>query len=262
VALAGGLAEMGLKPVVAIYSTFLQRGYDQVWQEAVVQGLPVVFALDRAGLVGGDGITHQGLFDVAYLRAFPGVVLMAPADPPELDAMLRHALDAIPGPAAVRFPRGSAADASLAGNGERLRTGKGVLLRPGRDVALLAYGSMVAPALEAAALLAAEGIEAAVWNARFARPLDTLAVERFAQKFPLLLTIEEHSVNGGFGSAVLEHLATLPAPSPAVVRVLGVPDQLVPHGEPSDWLQRFGLTARGIAERARRELRALALRPA
>jgi 1-deoxy-D-xylulose-5-phosphate synthase len=262
VALAGGMAEMGMKPIAAIYSTFLQRGYDQVWQETVVQGLPVVFALDRAGLVGGDGITHQGLYDVAYLRAFPGVVLMAPADPPELDAMLRHALDAIPGPAAVRFPRGSAADASLAGNGERLRTGKGVLLRPGRDLALLAYGSMVAPALEAATLLAAEGIEAAVWNARFARPLDTLAVQRFAEKFPLLLTIEEHSVNGGFGSAVLEHLATLPAPAAAVVRVLGVPDQLVPHGDPQDWLQRFGLTARGIAERARRELRALAPRPA
>jgi 1-deoxy-D-xylulose-5-phosphate synthase len=267
VALAGGMAEMGMKPIAAIYSTFLQRGYDQVWQEVVVQGLPVVFALDRAGIVGGDGITHQGLYDVAYLRTFPGVCLMAPADPPELDAMLRHALDAVRGPAAVRFPRGSAPDASLPGNdaanpAERLRTGKGVLLRPGRDLALLAYGSMVAPALEAAELLAAEGVEAAVWNARFARPLDTLAVERFAAKFPLLFTLEEHSVNGGFGSAVLEHLATLPAPTTALVRVLGVPDRLVPHGDPQDWFQRFGLTPRAIAERARRELAALAPRQA
>jgi 1-deoxy-D-xylulose-5-phosphate synthase len=261
VALAGGMAEMGLKPIVAIYSTFLQRGYDQVWQEVVVQGLPVVLALDRAGLVGGDGITHQGVFDIAYLRAFPDVVLMAPADPPELDALLRHGLE-LTGPSAIRYPRGGAADAPLPGNEERVRTGKGVLLREGHDLALLAYGSMVKPALDAAALLSAQGVEAAVWNARFARPLDTAAVERFAERYPLLLTVEEHSVNGGFGSAVLEHLATLPAPARCLVRVLGVPDRLVPHGEAQDWLARFGLDARGIADRARRELVALAKHPA
>ncbi len=260
VALAAGMADLGLRPVVAIYSTFLQRGYDQIWQEVVVQGLPVVLALDRAGIVGGDGVTHQGLYDVAYLRAFPDVVLMAPADPPELEAMLQHGLS-LTGPCALRFPRGGAPDASLPGNDERVRTGRGVLLRPGRDAAFLAYGSMVPRALEAAALLAAEGLEVAVWNARFARPLDGAAVERLAARFPLLLTLEEHTVNGGFGSAVLEHLATLPAPTRAVVRLVGVPDRLVPHGEASDWLERLGLSPRSLAARVRSELAALAAAP-
>lgn len=260
VALAGGMAEMGMRPVAAIYSTFLQRGYDQVWQEVVVQGLPVVLALDRAGIVGGDGVTHQGVFDIAYLRAFPDLVLMAPADPPELDAMLRHAL-ALTGPSALRYPRGGAPDVALPGNDERVRTGRGVLLRPGRDVALLAYGSMVPVALAAAALLAAEGVEAAVWNARFARPLDGAAVERLAARFPLLLTLEEHSVNGGFGSAVLEHLATLPPAPRAVVRLVGVPDRLIPHGEPQEWLQRLGLTPAGIAAGVLQERAELAARP-
>jgi 1-deoxy-D-xylulose-5-phosphate synthase len=252
VALAGGMAEAGLKPVAAIYSTFLQRGYDQVWQEVVVQGLPVVLALDRAGLVGGDGVTHQGLFDIAFLRAFPGITLMAPADPPELEAMLRHALG-LKGPSAVRYPRGSAADRPLAGNDARLKTGKGVLLRPGKDVALLAYGSMVSTALDVAERMAAVGIDVAVFNARFARPLDTQAIERLAERTPLLVTLEEHSVNGGFGAAVLEHLATLRERPRALVRVLGVPDQLVPHGEASDWLVRFGLDAASIAQRLEAE---------
>jgi 1-deoxy-D-xylulose-5-phosphate synthase len=252
VALAGGMAEAGMKPVAAIYSTFLQRGYDQVWQEVVVQGLPVVLALDRAGLVGGDGVTHQGLYDVAYLRAFPGITLMAPADPPELEAMLAHALS-LPGPSALRYPRGSAPDRSLPGNDARLRTGKGVLLRPGRDVALLAYGSMVATALAVAERLAAQGVDAAVFNARFARPLDTQAIERLAERTPLLVTLEEHAVNGGFGSAVLEHLATLRERPRALVRVWGVPDQLVPHGEASDWLARFGLDAASLAARVHQE---------
>jgi 1-deoxy-D-xylulose-5-phosphate synthase len=261
VALSAGLAEAGMKPVAAIYSTFLQRGYDQVWQEVVVQDLPVVFAMDRAGIVGGDGMTHQGLFDVAFLRAFPGVTLMAPADPRELERMLAHALT-LPGPSALRYPRGSDPDAFLPGNDAPIATGRGVLLKDGRDVAFLAYGTMVGPALAAAARLEAEGVSAAVWNARFARPLDGPAVTSLARRFPLVVTLEEHSVNGGFGSAVLEHLATLPLPTGAIVRVLGVPDQLVPHGDAQDWLQRFGLTPRAVAERARRELQALAPRPA
>jgi 1-deoxy-D-xylulose-5-phosphate synthase len=256
VALAGGLADLGMRPVAAIYSTFLQRGYDQVWQEVVVQGLPVVLAMDRAGIVGGDGVTHQGVFDVAYLRCFPGMTLMAPADVPELDAMLVHALT-LTGPSALRFPRGHAADTALPGNGERLRTGKGVLLRPGADLVFLAYGSMVARALAAAEALEKEGIAAGVWNARFAKPLDGAAVEGFARRVPLLVTLEEHSVVGGFGAAVLEHLAGLESPAPARVRVWGVPDRLVPHGEASDWLQRFGLDAKGLAERARREVESL-----
>lgn len=253
VALAGGLADLGMRPIAAIYSTFLQRGYDQVWQEVVVQGLPVVLAMDRAGIVGGDGVTHQGVFDIAYLRCFPGMTLMAPADLPELEAMLTHAL-ALAGPSALRFPRGNAPDASLPGNTERLRTGKGVLLRPGADLVFLAYGNMVPRALEAAQALEGEGISAGVWNARFAKPLDGAAVEGLARRVPLLLTLEEHAMAGGFGAAVLEHLAGLETPAPVVVRVLGVPDSLVPHGEASDWLARLGLDVKGLVERARREV--------
>lgn len=254
--LAAGMAESGWKPIVAIYSTFLQRGYDQVFQEVAVQGLPVVLAMDRAGIVGGDGVTHQGIYDIACLRALPGLTLMAPADPPELDAMLRHAL-ALPGPAAVRYPRGTAPDQSLAGNDRRIRQGRGVCLRDGRDLVLVAYGSMVPRALEAADLLATMDLSAAVFNARFARPLDGRAIDRLASRFPLLLTLEEHTVNGGFGSAVLEHLAARGDPVSCVVRVLGVPDRFVPHGDAGDWLSRFHLDAVGIAARAERELAAI-----
>ena len=200
------MAEAGLKPVVAIYSTFLQRGYDQVWQEVVVQGLPVVFAMDRAGLVGGDGVTHQGLYDIAYLRTFPGVTLMAPADPPELDRMLAFALT-LSGPSGVRYPRASDPDASLPGNDGPIAAGKGVLLRDGHDVAFVAYGTMVRTALEAAERLEAAGIDAAVFNARFVRPLDGAAIERLARRVPLLITLEEHALPGGFGEAVVHHLA-------------------------------------------------------
>ena len=256
VALAGGMAEAGMRPVAAIYSTFLQRGYDQVWQEVVVQGLPVVFAMDRAGLVGGDGVTHQGLHDIAYMRTFPGVTLMAPADPPELERMLAHALS-LPGPSALRYPRASDPDAPLPGNDGAVQQGRGVLLRDGGDLAFLAYGTMVRTALDAAERLAAHGIEAAVWNARFVRPLDGAAVERLARRVPLLVTIEEHSVQGGFGEVVLRHLASLAEPVGRVVRVLGIPDRLVPHGERSDWLARLGLSAEAVAEYALHECDAL-----
>jgi 1-deoxy-D-xylulose-5-phosphate synthase len=247
VAFAGGLAEAGLRPVAAIYSTFLQRGYDQVWQEVVVQGLPVVLAMDRAGIVGGDGVTHQGLHDIAFLRTFPGLTLMAPADPPELGRMLAHALS-LTGPSGLRWPRASDPDASLPGNDGPIVQGRGALLRDGRDVAFVAYGTMAATALEAAARLEAAGVSAAVFNARFVRPLDGAAIERLARRFPLLVTLEEHAVAGGFGEAVLGHLATLEEPAGAVVRVLGVPDRLVPHGERSDWLERFGLSAGALAD--------------
>lgn len=260
VAAAAGMADLGLKPVCAIYSTFLQRGYDQVWQEVVVQGLPVVFAMDRAGIVGGDGVTHQGLYDIAYLRTFPDIALMAPADPPELAAMLRHALT-LDGPSGVRYPRGGHADESLPGNDQAVRHGRGVLLREGTDLCFVAYGTMVRSALEAAERLADEGISAAVFNARFVRPLDTRAIDRLAERFPLLLTLEEHVRSGGFGSAVLEHLATLPERPRATVRICAVPDQLVWHGDRADWMRRFALDAEGLATYARAELRQLRSAP-
>ena len=211
VAVAAGMADLGMKPVVAIYSTFLQRAYDQVWQEVVVQDLPVVLAMDRAGIVGGDGVTHQGLYDIAYLRTFPGVMLMAPADPPELEAMLRHALKQ-PGPTAIRYPRGGHEDRSLEGNDPKILTGKGITLRRGNDVAFFAYGAAVRECLRAAELLARDGIEATVFNARFARPLDARALERLVASHPLMLTVEEHARQGGFGAAVLEHLSELETP--------------------------------------------------
>jgi 1-deoxy-D-xylulose-5-phosphate synthase len=237
---------------VAIYSTFLQRGYDQIWQEIVVQDLPVVLALDRAGIVGGDGVTHQGLYDIAYLRAFPGITLMAPADPPELERMIAHALS-LTGPSAVRYARASDPDVSLPGNDRPIETGKAVLLRDGADVAFVAYGTMVAVALDAAKRLEAAGLDAAVLNARFARPLDGAAVEALARRVPLVITLEEHSINGGFGEAVLHHLSTLAEPVSAVVRVRGVPDRLVPHGERTDWLARFGLSPEALCGYALRE---------
>ena len=253
VGVAAGMADSGLRPIVTIYSTFLQRAFDQVWQEVVVQDLPVVMAMDRAGIVGGDGVTHQGLYDITYLRAFPGITLMAPADPPELETMLQHGLS-LNSPSAVRYKRGGAPDASLPSNDAPLRQGKGALLREGTDAVLFAYGSMVEHALEAADLLQDEGVSVAVFNARFARPLDTAALDAFVVKFPLLMTLEEHTVNGGFGSAVLEHLATLPTPPACTVRVVGVPDRLVWHGEAADWFAHFRLDPKGLAERVRYEL--------
>jgi 1-deoxy-D-xylulose-5-phosphate synthase len=169
--------------------------------------------------------------------------------------MLAHALS-LGGPSAVRYPRASDPDVPLPGNAGPIVQGKGVLLREGTDLAFLAYGTMVRPALEAARRLEDAGLSAAVWNARFARPLDGAAVEGFARRLPLVVTLEEHSVNGGFGAAVLEHLASLETPAPAVVRVLGVPDRLVSHGERDVWLSRFGLSAEALAGYAVRECEA------
>ena len=202
----------------------------------------------RAGIVGGDGMTHQGLFDLAYLRALPGIALMAPADPPELSRMLEHALS-LPGPSALRYARASDPDAPLPRNDGPIVHGKGVLLRDGSDVALLAYGTMVKVALEAARRLEARGVS-------FVRPLDGQAVEALARRVPLVVTLEEHSVNGGFGAAVLQHLASLAEPLPVVVRTLGVPDRLVPQGERADWLARFNLSPDAVASFVSRECEA------
>ena len=228
VTFAAGLATEGLKPVTAIYSTFLQRAYDQVLHDVCLQNLDVTFALDRAGLVGADGATHQGLFDVAYLRNLPNVVVMAPKDENELQHMLATAI-MYPGPAAIRFPRGAGEGVALDPDIKALRLGEAELLRDGDDVLIVAYGTVVHTALEAAQELAGRGVSAAVLNARYVKPLDVDRLLPLVEKCRAVVTIEEHCRQGGFGSAVLEALAEAGIQKP--VTVLGVDDELIEHGE-------------------------------
>jgi len=250
VTFAAGLAAEGMKPVAAIYSTFLQRAYDQVVHDVCVQNLDVTFAMDRAGLVGADGATHQGLYDLAYLRALPNIVVMAPKDENELRHMLRTAVE-YPGPAAIRYPRGAGVGVPLDPDVKPIPIGQAELLRDGDDALIVAYGTRVHPALEAAAELAAEGIHAAVLNARFAKPLDRERIGALAARCRAVVTVEEHAGMGGFGSGVLELLAELG--HAGRVRCLAVPDLLVEHGDPDRQQAAFGLDAPGIA-RAVREL--------
>jgi 1-deoxy-D-xylulose-5-phosphate synthase len=251
VTMAAGMATEGLKPVVAIYSTFLQRGYDQIVHDVCLQNLDVTFALDRAGIVGADGATHQGLFDLAYLRALPNMILMAPRDENELRAMLRTAIE-YPGPAALRFPRGEAPGVPIQEEIKPIKVGEAELLRSGEDVALLALGTMVAPALAAAEALAADGIRAAVLDARFTRPLDAQRVVELASRCGAVVTIEEHSLYGGLGEAVLHAISD--AGVAAKVRVLGVPVAVIEQGNPAEQLREIGLDAAGIAAAARQLL--------
>jgi 1-deoxy-D-xylulose-5-phosphate synthase len=250
VTFAAGLAAEGMKPVPAIYSTFLQRAYDQVVHDVCLQNLDVTFALDRAGIVGADGATHQGLFDFAYLRALPNLVVMAPKDENELQHMLRSALE-YDGPAALRFPRGNGVGVPLDPEIKAVPLGVAELLRDGDDVALVAIGALVHPALEAAAQLASDGVSVAVLNARFVKPLDTERIEALARRCKALVTVEEHSGMGGFGSAVLEALAQAGIRVPT--RCLAVPDRLIEHGNPKALRASLGLDTAGI-ERAVLEL--------
>jgi 1-deoxy-D-xylulose-5-phosphate synthase len=252
VTFAAGLATEGLKPVVAIYSTFLQRAYDQIVHDVCVQNLDVTFALDRAGLVGADGATHQGLYDLAYLRTLPNMVVMAPKDENELRQMLRTAIEH-PGPAALRYPRGSAQGLPIEGEIKPLEIGAAELLCDGRDLALIALGSTVRPALEAAELLREGGSDAAVLNARFAKPLDERWLLRLAERCGALLVIEEASAMAGFGDAVLALLAARGVRKP--MRALGVGDRVIEHGNPEAQLRELGLDASGIAAAARGLLR-------
>jgi 1-deoxy-D-xylulose-5-phosphate synthase len=250
VTFAAGLATGGMKPVCAIYSTFLQRAYDQVVHDVCVQNLDVTFAMDRAGLVGADGATHQGMYDIAYLRTLPNLVVMAPKDENELQHMLRTAVE-YPGPAAIRYPRGTGVGVPLDPEVKPLPIGQAELLRDGDDAVIVAYGTRVHPALEAAEELAADGIRAAVLNARFAKPLDRDRIGALALRTGAVLTVEEHAGMGGFGSAVLELLAEVGHKGPA--RCLAIPDVLIEHGDPDAQQRAVGLDAEGIA-RAVREL--------
>jgi 1-deoxy-D-xylulose-5-phosphate synthase len=247
---ASGLALQGAKPVCAIYSTFLQRAYDQIVHDVCLQRLNVVFAMDRAGLVGDDGPTHHGAFDVSYFRCLPNVVLMAPRDEAMLVHMLRTALAYDDGPIALRYPRGAALGVPLPADPQAIPIGTGETLRPGERVALLGYGLGVKVALEAADLLAAEGIAATVADARFAKPLDTELVNRLAADHDVLVTIEDNVIAGGFGSGVLEHLEDGfgGARRARVIRV-GLPDRYVTHGKPALLHEEVGLTGEAVAKR-------------
>jgi 1-deoxy-D-xylulose-5-phosphate synthase len=253
VTFAAGLACEGLRPVCAIYSTFLQRAFDQIVHDVALQRLPVIFALDRAGLVGGDGPTHHGLLDLAYLRAIPGMVVAAPRDENELQHLLATALEG-DSPFALRFPRGAAPGAKLDPDPKPLRVGSAAVLRRGADLALLGLGKTVLPLLEAAEQLAARGIEASVIDARFVKPLDATALCEAARLCGRVLTLEDHAAAGGFGSAVLELLAREVPGTP--VRVLGLGDAFVEHGEVEEQWRAAGLDAASVAAEAERWLRA------
>jgi 1-deoxy-D-xylulose-5-phosphate synthase len=251
VLLASGLALQGGKPVCAIYSTFLQRAYDQIVHDVCLQQLDVTFAMDRAGLVGDDGPTHHGAFDVSYFRSLPNVVVMAPRDEAMLVHMLRTAI-AHEGPAALRYPRGAAEGVELPAEAEAIPIGTGELLASGERVALLGYGYGVAVALQAAEALAEHEIRPTVADARFAKPVDEELLERLALGHDLVVTIEENVLPGGFGSGVLEHLedafADRPGDRARVLRI-GLPDRYVTHGKPALLREEVGLTGESVAER-------------
>jgi 1-deoxy-D-xylulose-5-phosphate synthase len=257
VLLASGLALQGAKPVCAIYSTFLQRAFDQIIHDVCLQELDVTFAMDRAGLVGDDGPTHHGAFDVSYFRPLPNVVVMAPRDEAMLVHMLRTAV-AHDGPAALRYPRGVAEGADLPAEPAAIPIGSGELLASGERVALVGYGYGVSVALRAAELLADHDLRPTVADARFAKPLDAELLERLALGHDLVVTIEENVLPGGFGSAVLEHLedgfADRPADRARVMRI-GLPDRYVTHGKPALLREEVGLTGESVAERVLAALR-------
>ena len=248
---AAGLAIGGMRPVLALYSTFLQRAFDMLMQDVGLQGLPVTFAVDRAGLVGDDGPTHHGAFDLSFLRLVPGMTVMAPSSLEELQRMLATALS-LDGPAALRYPRGLAAPFTRLEEIEPLEVGAGVVLQEGADVALVGVGTGVGIAREAAQLMAAEGAAPTVVDARFVKPLDTGLLQRLAAAHRRLVTVEENTLTGGFGSAVLEAVGS----GVDVVRV-GLPDAFVPQGERTRVLADVGLTAQAVAHAARARTPAL-----
>ena len=252
VTFAAGLASQGMKPVVAIYSTFMQRSYDQIVHDVCLQNLNVTLCLDRCGLVGEDGATHHGVFDISYLRHIPNLVIMAPRDEAELQRMLVTALDH-PGPVALRYPRGVGEGAVLAEAPAVLPVGQGEMLREGADGVIVALGSRVAPALEAAtALFSESGVDVAVLNARFVKPLPKDQLLALAASRPFMLVVEENVLAGGFGSAVLELLADHDALAGLRFRRLGIPDVFVEHGSQKELRRKLGLNRDGILDALRR----------
>lgn len=248
VTFAAGLATQGVKPVVAIYSTFLQRSYDEIIHDVCLQNLPVVFAIDRAGIVGDDGPTHNGVFDLSYLRHIPNLVTMAPKDGDELQCMLKTAISQN-GPVAIRYPRGTAAESFEKIDLKEIPIGKAEILKEGKDILILAIGNMAMPSLKASKLLSDAGIDAAVVNARFLKPLDTGLILQLAKETGHILTVEENTISGGFGSSVLEEI-TKAGIEGVKVRMLGIPDRFIEQGPQKLLRKELGLDAEGIAREA------------
>ncbi len=248
VTFAAGMATEGMKPFCAIYSTFLQRAYDQVVHDVAIQSLPVRFAIDRAGLVGADGATHAGSFDLAYLGCLPGIVIMAPSDEAELVHMIATAAAINDRPSAVRYPRGEGTGIALPARGEVLPIGRGRVMREGTDAAILALGPRLHDALAAAETLAARGVSVTVVDARFAKPLDTALIDRLAREHALLVTIEDGSM-GGFGAAVMQHLAWAGLLDGGVkIRPMVLPDRFIDHDSPAKQIVEAGLDAGAIVK--------------
>ncbi|MEG4276194.1 1-deoxy-D-xylulose-5-phosphate synthase [Microcoleus sp. MON1_C1] len=248
VTLAAGLACEGMRPVVAIYSTFVQRGYDQIIHDVCIQNLPVFFCLDRAGIVGADGPTHQGMYDISFLRCLPNMTIMAPKDEAELQRMIVTGINHTSGPITMRYPRGNGYGVPLMEEGwEELPIGKAEILRNGDDLLILGYGSMVYPAMQTAEILSEHGIEATVINARFVKPLDTELILPLAQRIGKVVTMEEGCLMGGFGSAVAEALLDNNVVVP--VMRLGVPDTLVDHATPEQSFASLGLNPSQMCDR-------------
>ena len=257
VTFCAGMACEGLKPVAAIYSTFLQRGFDQIIHDVCLQNLNVTFAMDRAGIVGADGPTHHGLLDIAYLRGYPNITLMAPKDEAEMRDMLLTAVEE-DAPSAIRYPRGSGYGVDISDAPKVLEIGKAEILRDAvGEVAILAYGSMVYPAIEAADNLEKDGIETTVINARFVKPLDAELILALAQTKRIILTVEEAYLAGGFGSAVMELLEENGLLDKVKVVRLGVPDRIITHGDPKLLLAKYGLDADGIYNKVKETIEVL-----
>ena len=245
VTMAAGMATKGMRPIVALYSTFAQRAYDQILHDICLQKLPVIFALDRAGIVGEDGPTHHGLFDYSYLRHIPNLAIMAPKDEDELRHMLSTAVK-MNGPVAIRYPRGSGLGVSIDKPLQQLTIGEAEEVKSGADVVFLAAGSMVEPCIVAREMLAAKGIQAGVVNARFIKPLDEQMLRKLSRDVRIIITVEENILAGGFGSAVLEYINTQSFNGVKVLR-LGFPDQFIEQGTRTQLLEKYGLHAEGIA---------------
>ncbi len=247
VAFAAGQAKVGMRPVVAIYSTFLQRSYDQIFQEVALQNLPVTMLLDRAGLTGPDGPTHHGVFDIGYLRVFPNIVMMAPGDSTEMEPMLEFALD-LPGPSSLRYPKTSAP--AIPRPVQRIELGKAEIIRRGSDGAIVAIGAMLQQALAAAELLEREGIHVTVVNGRFIKPLDVDTIGKLFEECRFVVTVEEGALAGGFGSAVLE-AACQHGWDTRIMRTIGIPDRFIEHGDRGELFAELGLDPAGIARTCR-----------